>query len=327
MRTPLISFITITVLTGCNDLNIATAVGAGPTPPTQRPTANILQSTVLNTDMDTLAVIQDSNITLDCAGRALNKGMEITSKQANGQWIPPQNVTVKNCISRATIRVYGMARNGEGGELTNSSKQLGHTQRVQAAAPKYIRFENIDAQINGPIGFYFSPGVTHSEIINSRITGNAVSTSIYLDAESAFNRIINNTIATTTDKREQIAIDGSAYNQIIGNQFTNLKNGGIYLYRNCGEGGNVRHQTPTHNVIAENTFQHDANQPNEPSIWLASRNGNRLYCYLDVGVPFGSSISDLDYATDNIIERNTFINKQQIRVDAQPNTIRDNRIQ
>jgi hypothetical protein len=220
-----------------------------------------------------------------------------------------------------------MARNGEDSNLTDSSRHPGHTERVQAAAPSYIRFENIQAQLTGGIGFYFAPGVTHSEILDSQLTGSSVSTAIYLDAESADNRIANNRIEVETTKREQIAIDGSAYNQIMGNQFNSLRNGGIYLYRNCGEGGNTRHQTPSHNLIANNVFQRDPKVADEPAIWLAARNGNRPYCDQDRGVPYGSGISDLDYATDNIIENNTFINKQPIRVDAQPNIIRGNKVQ
>lgn len=292
----------------------------------ERPAANILQSTVLTADMSQVAVIESSDITLDCAGHSLNNGMEIHSRRVNDQWIPPKNVTVKNCVSRGGIRVYGMARNGEDSNLTESSKQPGHTQRVQAAAPSNIRFENIQSHLTGATGFYFAPGVTHSELVNSQLEGNAVSVAIYLDAESAYNRIANNRIAVETSKREQIAVDGSAHNQIVGNQFTRLKNGGIYLYRNCGEGGNARHQTPSENLIADNVFQHTTTG-DEPDIWLASRNGNRLYCYKDMLTPYGSGASDLDYATNNIIENNTFINQEQIRVDAQPNIIRGNKKQ
>lgn len=286
----------------------------------------VKQSLTLKSDVNQRVIIEDSNVVLDCAGHILHKGAYIRSKRVKERWMPPKNVTVRNCISRLDLRVYGMARNGEGRALKESSQRAGHTARVQAAAPSYIRFENIQAQINGPIGFYFAPGVTHSSISNSLINGDAVSTSIYLDAESAYNRIENNRFDTVTAKREQIAIDGSAHNRIINNHFTRLKNGGIFLYRNCGEGGNTRHQTPSHNIIVGNTFQHDKYWPNQPSVWLASRNGNRNYCHLDAGHPYGSSKSDLDHATHNLIENNTFINRQLIKVDAEPNIIRGNRV-
>lgn len=288
---------------------------------------NVKVSTTLDGDMVKPVIIENSNVTLDCAGHVLQRGIQVRSRLKNNQWIPTENVTVKNCILLDEIRVYGMARNGEGSNLTASSRQAGHTERVQAAAPRYIRFVNNKSYLNGSIGYYFAPGVTHSEILNGIITGVSSSTSIYFDAESAYNKIANTRIDTQTSRREEIAVDGSAHNQIVNNVFTNLKNGGIYLYRNCGEGGNTRHQTPSYNLIAGNTFHHDAVWPNQPAVWLASRNGFRLYCGLDNGVPFGSGISDLDYATHNIVENNLFINKQIIRVDAQPNTIRGNRIQ
>ena len=51
-------------------------------------------------------------------------------------------------------------------------------------------------------------------------------------------------IDADTEKRELIAINGSAYNQIIDNRFSRLDKGRIYLYRNCG----VRRQYQTSNT-------------------------------------------------------------------------------
>jgi len=80
-----------------------------------------------------------------------------------------------------------------------------------------------------------------------------------------------------------------------------------YLYRNCGEGGNIRHQTPHGNRIIHNVFNFGQAAGAAPAVWLSARNGQRSYCDQDRGYPFGSSASDLDHATGNLIEDNRFI--------------------
>src|SRR5690606_33199014 len=117
------------------------------------------------------------------------------------------------------------------------------------------------------------------------------SVGIYMDAESGHNVIARNYIHMLTNQREQVAIDGSAHNTVIENRFSGLSHGGIYLYRNCGEDGNIRHQTPSYNQIVNNVFYYDSCTGGNPAIWLASRNGNRPYCGLDDGYPYGSSAS------------------------------------
>ena len=98
-----------------------------------------------------------------------------------------------------------------------------------------------------------------------------------------------------------LAVDGSSYNLIINNWFSGLNNGGIYLYRNCGEGGTVRHATPSYNQIINNVFYYDEYIGFNPSVFIGSRNGNRSYCGDDGGYPFGSNSSDLDYARYNVV--------------------------
>jgi parallel beta-helix repeat protein len=107
-----------------------------------------------------------------------------------------------------------------------------------------------------------------------------------------------------SESREVLAVDGSANNLIANNYFSGLEHGGIYLYRNCGEKGTVRHQPPQNNRIINNYFYYDRYMGGNPSIFLASRNGNRRYCGDDKGYPFGSSANDLDFATGNIVAQN-----------------------
>ena len=98
-------------------------------------------------------------------------------------------------------------------------------------------------------------------------------------------------------------MDGSAENVISGNTFRVAWQGGIHLYRNCGEGGTIRHQTPSRNVITGNRFIYDV-PLHLPAIDVGSREGRRLYCGEDDGYPFGSSLDDGDGATDNVVDGN-----------------------
>jgi parallel beta-helix repeat protein len=102
---------------------------------------------------------------------------------------------------------------------------------------------------------------------------------------AAINIFRNNTFDITSASREIIAVDGSANNQLLTNTIKKPPNGGIYLYRNCGEGGTVRHQSPQNNFIAGNTIDNTGGY----GIWLGSRNGGRLYCRDDAGSPLAAA--------------------------------------
>lgn len=282
-----------------------------------------------------------SNITIDCQnalidGGSINRGKDIISisssaiKDAAGnisKWDRPENVTIKNCRVTGAIRISGMAPNGEGALLRDSSRSESHTFRAQAAAPKNIKFSNMKIMGESRIPFYISPGVTYVTLENSEVSGTSSSVAIYLDAESAYNTIRNNYIHTSTEKRELLAVDGSAFNTITGNRFSALNHGGIYLYRNCGEGGTVRHQTPSHNQIINNSFYYDKYAGSNPAIFLASRNGKRIYCNADNGYPFGSSSDNRDFARYNVIVYNQFLKlspEKMIRQNDSPNFLYEN---
>jgi hypothetical protein len=170
-----------------------------------------------------------------------------------------------------------------------------------------------------------------------------------MDAESAYNKILNNSFFATNKGRETIAVDGSAHNIIAGNYFGSLSRGGIYLYRNCGEGGTIRIQTPHSNLIKDNYFYYDkfAGYRRElvwrskfgisypsyetiyyPSVYLGSRQGDRNYCDADRGYNYGSSASNLDFADNNTVINNSIRNLStdlMIRNRGKNNVIRNNK--
>lgn len=256
-------------------------------------------------------------VVIDCGGGAIgrpdaqptfpNPSVEIRSRKiaadpARAVWERPSGIVIRNCRIDGPIRIWGLGINGQGEDVRRSSISLGHTERAQAAAPTRIRIEASELTAHGGTPLYLGPGVTETALAGSVIRGTAPAIAIYLDAESARNTITGNRFEISTG-REVIAVDGSAHNRITDNRFRIAWRGGIYLYRNCGEGGTVRHQTPSHNVITGNRFTY-ASPVHLTAISVGAREGWSRFCNEDKGYPFGSSIDDGDHATDNVVSGN-----------------------
>lgn len=256
---------------------------------------------------------QASGVVLDCNGTSIGQAavsvsasaptvMIRSKRSASGQWQAATDITLRNCHVFGAVRVWGMGADGSYDDLRLSSRQAGHTERLQAFAPRNIRLEQMRITAHGTIPLYAGPGVTQLVLQDSTLDGVTSATAIYLDAESANNTIRNNRILTRTG-REMIAIDGSARNTISGNRFDLHGQPGIYLYRNCGERGVIRHQPPSGNVIEANSFT-GASWLRPRLVVENARNGRRSYCGDDAGYPFGSSLDDRDNGTGNIIRNN-----------------------
>lgn len=267
-----------------------------------------------------------SGTTIDGHGGWFNGGKHteliIRSEETVDGWVRPEGITIRDIRIRGSIRIMGMGRNGEAPGVRISSHKEGHTERAQAAAPTGIAISGVEIVARHRIPLYLAPGVTGVTFENSRLSGWSCSVGIYLDAESANNVIRNNTFALRAS-REVIAVDGSAGNRIEGNRFERMPLGGIYLYRNCGEGGTVRHQTPRGNTISGNHFATRSLGVWSYGVWLGSRNGRRSYCNDDGGYPFGSSLDNRDFADGNTLAGNVFAPRtaRAIRDDGQNNRI------
>lgn len=247
---------------------------------------------------------------LDARGGDFNGGklteLIIESRPTTNGWDRPEDITLCNGHLRGAVRILGLGRNGQAPQVRASSRELGHTERAQAAAPTQIVISNVTFEAAGGIPLYIAPGVTAVTVVNCTFTGTSSSTAIYLDAESAHHFIRSNLFQIHT-QREIIAVDGSASNAISGNRFLSLPCGGIYLYRNCGEGGTIRHQTPHHNLIADNRFDTSSLRYGSYGVWLGSRNGRSRYRDDDAGFAFGSSLDNRDFADFNTVVRNQFL--------------------
>jgi hypothetical protein len=251
-----------------------------------------------------------TGVVVDCNGGKIETAhtslaVLITSLKGadNLTWVAPKKVHIKNCIINGSIRTVGMATNGEGAILRESSRiDANHTARAQASAPSEINLENLTIQTGSSIPLYIGPGSTKVRLYDSRINGKSPSVAVYMDAESAQNQISNNVFEIASVDRELIAIDGSANNLVSGNVFKNILAGGVFIYRNCGEGGTIRHQKPSGNIIRKNKFYHQDFE----SINVGSRKANSIYCSYDAGFPYGSSANDFDFAENTTITGNTF---------------------
>lgn len=234
-------------------------------------------------------------------------------KLSDGTWSAPENITVENCHIKGNIRIIGMGKNGEAQDVNASSQTLGHTQRANNAAPHHIVLNNLTLESIIRTPLYIAPGVHHVTFQHSNIQGTSSSVALYLDAESNYNHILNNQFHAS-GPREVMAVDGSAFNTIKGNLFSAINFGGIYLYRNCGQGGTVRHQTPSHNIIENNYFYYDQYTGNNPAIYISARNGNKNYCEDDSGanLPGTSSTDNNDNAQNNLVRYNQFLNRDPI---------------
>jgi len=282
-----------------------------------------------------------SGVKLDCDGgtlgdpKSVNATVPMLAIRSRGDTAEamaedrPQSVTVQRCRITGGIAVVGLGPNGEAERVKQSSFRAGHTERAQAAAPTDITLSDLTIIATGPSALYLSPGVTGVTLKGSALKGRSNGPAIYLDAESGHNHIVDNTIAVDTKGREQIAVDGSADNEIRDNRLSSLADGGIYLYRNCGEGGTVRHQAPQRNVLEGNEFYYDRYIGVSPSIWLGSRMGLRFYCSKDRGHPFGSSIDDGDHADFNAVIGNRIVRRPadvMIRDTGSKNRVEGNRM-
>lgn len=277
-----------------------------------------------------------SNLTLDCHGATL-AGMRPGARSVvirsihrkDGSWDVPHGIVIRNCTIAGDMRIQGFGANGQSAQVRLSSAKPGHTQRAQESAPSDILIDHVRFDAETGIPLYLSPGVTKVTVQNSHFVGKTSSTAIYLDAESADNRISGSTFDIRTRRREVIAIDSSAGNRIENNRFVDPVRGGIFVYRNCGEGGTVRQQSPEHNTISGNTFDYKR-APSKPAVWLGSRQGfstYNSYCLTQPGMMLGG-IDHNDGANHNSVTDNRIVGGSAAKLivdNGSENTISGNR--
>jgi parallel beta-helix repeat protein len=244
---------------------------------------------------------------IDLEGKILNENILIEG--------PIKDVLIQNGTIKGEIRLRALKI--EGNTLP------GYTEKVQKVSPNNVVIKDITFLTDGSTHqAYFGVGSTYCSIINCIFDGKSLGPLIYFSPESSSHTVKGCIFkAETGGRREVFAIDGSANNIITENLFENCKWGGIYIYRNSGEKGTVRHQKPQFNSILYNDFNLKGMMPVRLSdgsgfqgslvkipygIILGSRQGDSSYSELDDEYDVGSGKSNLDFARNNSLLGNKF---------------------
>lgn len=254
---------------------------------------------------------------------------------------PVKNVRITNCRIRGRVTASSFQ-----GDLNNLSMvRADHVERLRQSAAQHVTFSNVQIAGRYKSAVHFLPGVHHFTIENSEILGGFIGVTIHLPADGGWNVIKNNKITgqrktgewtwfKNSRKREVISIDSSEHNRIINNHISDMTYGGIRLYRNCGERGQIRTRIPQYNQIINNVFDYSVGGQRKPTIFVGSRDdksikwnlgGVKRYCHDDEGkngerftgnnVPMpwdtetvrNSSESNSDWAQHNMIADNQLI--------------------
>lgn len=277
----------------------------------------------------------------------------------------PEDVEINGCRISGTVQISGLGGTPAVISARSQSDTLNnqHSLRMRAMAPRRIHLNQLEIYADPSLGLsdlvYFHDGVSDSSLVSSTLSGEVRAVTLYLSPDGVNNTIQNNTfnVAHTADgNREIIAIDGASNNIISGNAFLHVEDGGIYLYRNCGESGSTRHQSPTGNQIFENDFYYK--KSSAAAVWVGRRTvvpaltnsdsflqdleAPRTYCKFDeqpltvtlsTGRPFtlARSLARLGSAADTYSIPVEVFGLSLFRLDvnrdgAAGNTIRDNRL-
>ena len=293
-------------------------------------------------------VIQRSNITFDCNNALLN-GSGFTNKNADlipytastvpanlafnitaPEGKPIDNITIRNCQIKNYIdgvRVKSVLSNATINRLKTAADGFAIEEGLRQTAPQNIQLQNLSISDSHKHGIYLDRYVHHVTIENGAIT-NAGNSAIYLESGtknitirhmtlehngySSYDRDKSLSLPRLGDtRREAIAVDSSADNQIIGNTFRNNGAGGVFLYKNCYEKHTEAPQMPRlqhsdHNTIADNQFIDEST-----GVWLASRQSRDLASF-NCGDPLVHSDYlqkfYADHAEYNTVSGNTFTN-------------------
>ncbi|MFV0316844.1 MAG: right-handed parallel beta-helix repeat-containing protein [Microthrixaceae bacterium] len=270
--------------------------------------------------------ISTSGVSLDCQGATIHgelpgaapRGIVVMAPEG----VALSDITVRNCNVSGYLNNIRILREGyrffeEGEEyLTPTSN---------------ILLEDNHFSGSRGVGVYVDAYVEDVTIRDSTIDG-AGSTGIYLETGSRRNLVEGNSIINNGYiengpggqrrvfsginiwfwgvGREGLAIDGSYENVVRNNAFFNNSNGGLFLYKNCGEYPTNDRYFPRRfhsddNLIEANTFVGGRN-----GVWVASRmaeNTLPMECSDEAYVDEGLTRIVPDYAADNIVRENRFV--------------------
>jgi parallel beta-helix repeat protein len=290
--------------------------------------------------------VTTSGAVLDCRGARIvrtsadteRNGIDITTTTA----VPLENVTVRNCVVEGWGNNLRIQREGY--------KDLAAGEEYENGTSA-ILVENTHFYDSTASGVFVGAYVTGTTLRNIEVSGSAA-VGIYVEAGSKDNviedsRIHHNGFGDTGPEgvpivvggvelryestgREGIAIDGSRDNVVRGNWIAANSNGGIFLYKNCGEDFTtrpnahwVRRYGATGNLITGNLISAEKN-----GVWVGARaaeNQRFMDCSDPAYIDEDIRRVHLDPASDNTIRGNNFLyNVYGVRVEDDRTTVEDN---
>lgn len=275
-----------------------------------------------------IEILHTSQLLMNCQGGGIKRNQNMAKGAYTLRILGKgsYDINIQNCYVHGNVRVQGKV--GNINRQVEASRKATFVDDLRADAAHHITFNNVRIiglkDIKGA-PLYISPGVHNVTVKDSQIKGYSDSVGIYLDVSSHNNKFIHNYIATKRVPRnpssgfirELIAIDGSEYNTFDNNYFAALNDKGILLYRNCGEGGAIRHTAPRFNTFKNNLFFYRNYTGNNPAIYFGSRmynNSNRHcaddnYDGLQVTPIPASNQDDKDFAQQNTFISNGFVKR------------------
>ena len=261
------------VLIGCSEASVRTQVTVS---------SHLDPSCTYTAGFDVVA----SNVTLDCQGALVKSapgaggvGILVSSPVTTEL----SDVTVKNCSVDGFLNSFRVTRPGFR-DLAEGVEYEHPTSNIRAEQNRFTNSRGVGAYVDG-----YVTGVT----LKDNVIGNAGSSGIYLETGSKGSLVDHNVLVHNGYRengpggqlftingtqiwfwgvgREGISVDGSFENTIVNNTFTQNSNGGVLLYKNCGEypgsGRYFERRTPSdHNTIEGNTFLDERN-----GVWIGSR--------------------------------------------------------
>lgn len=270
-----------------------------------------------------------SHVSVDCRGALLDGkaddpaagddkfGVLIEAVKA-----PIEDVEVRNC------RLRGFARDGVRVRLRELPLDRDEAYR---RAPRDVRLTGLTIEGSGNAGVYIDAYVTGTTLSDSTIRGSR-SVAVYLNQSSQRNQLVNNRFvrngydAGGQPRREAVAVDSSADNEIRDNLFWQNGRGGVFLYKNCGEKASsgrsaLRWQSSDRNRIVGNTFAQEG-----VGVWIASRQSMDLSRWDCGDTPMdGRGTYFEDHANQNLVQSNRFCaTRTAVRIEGDDNRVLDN---
>ncbi len=221
---------------------------------------------------DSAIIVETSGVTLDCNGAQLSDGKGILVRG------DIEDVRVENCWLDGTsgMSVSPPAR------LPDESEDA-----WRQRSPKRVVISHVSVLRAKGSGVFIGPAVDGVVLEGSIIEGSE-SAGVYLEHGTEHAKIRGNLIRanghrskgfdrTEWTRREGVAVDASAMNEIEDNRFEANGFGGVFLYKNCHEHSTTDTKSPPRplhahsNVIRRNVF---VDMP--IGVWIASRQARDL---------------------------------------------------